>query len=167
MDSFFAVAVHNDDLPSISSLITNVHTLIPCGANWSIIADIPLDDKTVEKLREASMKLKHVSVYEGDMGPGHVRTEDLSESPLVSYGNTPLDPFGQAIIYEVIEADWSNELSHDETVDATTARNLFTNGETVFLSVSLPEDMSDVAERLDNLDAHFSPKQSVDIHELI
>lgn len=168
MNATFSIAVHNDDLPTILPLVPSPHKTSPCGAEWTVISsDISEGRFDDGALREAVKTLNHVSVFEAEAGEGRVHIENIDDSPLFTYNSEPLDPFSQPVLYEVLEGDWSNEIGRDETVDATTARNLFLNGEVVYLSVFLPDDMASIGERLVDLDSRFVPEQSPDIHDLL
>lgn len=167
MSEDIALAIHNDDLPSIAHAMPSPHETIACGKNWTIVsADVSGQQPDIDSLREKVARLGHISVFEGSVEQGRVQLGDLSESPIYSYGYEPLDPFSQPILYEVPEADWSNEVGRDETVSAADANSLYRFGEVVYPMVSLREDTESISERLDELDLRFSPSQSPDIHDL-
>lgn len=168
MNATFAIAVHNDDLPVILPLVPPDRSVTPCGSEWSIVsADIPDDGFDDGALQDAAATLAHVSVFEAEAGEGRINIGNLDESPLYAYGGESLNPFRQAILFEVVEGEWSNEIGRDETVNAETARNLFLDGETIYLAVTPREDADRLAETLDNLDARLAPGQSAEIHDLL
>ena len=168
MNATFAIAVHNDDLPVILPLVPPDRSVTPCGSEWSIVsADIPDDGFDDGTLRDAAATLAHVSVFEAEAGEGRINIGNLDESPLCTYGGESLNPFRQAVLFEVVEGEWSNEIGRDETVNAETARNLFLDGETIWLSVVLREDTERLAETLHKLDSRLSPRQSAETHELL
>lgn len=168
MSETFALAVHNEDLANILSLIPHPYAPIPCGENWTIVsADISDHRLDIDALRQAVTGLRHVSVFEAEVGQGRVHIENITESPLYTYGYEPLDPFSQSILYELLEAEWSNEIGRDETVNATVAYNLYRSGEVIYPFVSLRDDIVGIAARLDEFDSRFMPGQSPDIHGLL